>query len=72
MSEKNVSELMAIARAGGGLALSATHYTMDDLLPIARAAAESGAPLHIKDALDIRTTDLVRLATEGKGCVRFE
>ena len=72
MAEKNVSELMAIARAGGGLKLNALHYTIDDLLPIARAAAEARAPLCVVNALDIRTTDLVRLASEGKGCVSFE
>ena len=72
MSEKNVSELLNIIRAGAGVTLRASHFAVDDILPLARAAAEASVPLRVVGALDWRTHDLVEIARIGKGHVIFE
>ena len=41
MSEKNVSELLNIVRAGAGVTLEAHGLTADDVLPVAAAAAKA-------------------------------
>ena len=72
MLEKNVSELLNIVRAGAGVTLRAEELTVDDVLPLARAAAQSQVPLRVLGALHWRTHDLVQIATSGKGRVIFE
>ena len=72
MPDKNVSELLNIVRAGGGVALDAEELAVDDVLPIARAAAESKVPVHVRGALVWRTHDLVEIAKAGQGHVIFE
>lgn len=72
MAEKTVSELISIVRAGGGLTVKAAEHTVDDLLPIARAASESGAYIRISGALHWKAKDLVRLAEIGQGHVSFD
>lgn len=72
MPEKTVSELISIVRAGGGLTVRAAEHTIDDLLPIARAAADSGALVRISGALGWKAKDLVRLAQAGRGHISFD
>lgn len=72
MVEKTVSELISIVRAGGGLTVKAAEFTIDDLMPIVRAAAESGAYIRVTGALHWRAKDLVRLAEVGRGHVSFD
>lgn len=72
MPEKNVSELLNIVRAGAGVTLRVEELTVDDVLPIARAAGESKVPVRLQGALKWRTHDLVQIAELGKGSIVFE
>lgn len=69
MSDKNVSELLNIVQAGGGLSLRAEHYSVDDILPLAKACGDARVHLEIHGALDWRTSDLIQIAKNGKGMV---
>ena len=70
--KKSVYDLQSIARAGGGLILNAKDYSTHDLQGIARAAEDTKARIHIKDASTKSTYDLQSIARAGKGCVSFE
>jgi hypothetical protein len=72
MPEKNVSELLNIVRAGGGVTLNTEELTVDDVLPVVRAAGEAQVQVRLVGALQWRTHDLVQLAQAGKGRVIFE
>jgi hypothetical protein len=74
MSEKNVSELLNIVRAGAGVTLEAHGLTADDVLPVAAAAAKADVPLRVRGAgaLHWATRDLIHIAEAGKGHVIFE
>lgn len=72
MPEKNISELLNIVRAGAGITLRAEEVTVDDVLPLARAAASSKVPLRLIGALRWRTHDLVRLAQASEGTLVVE
>jgi antitoxin (DNA-binding transcriptional repressor) of toxin-antitoxin stability system len=72
MADKNVSELLNIVRAGAGVTLTAENLTVDDVMPVARAAGEANVPLRVRGALQWRTHDLVQIAKAGNGQVIFE
>ena len=72
MPDKNVSELINIVRAGAGVTLRAEELTVDDVLPIARAAGEAKVVVRVIGGLQWRTHDLVQIAKVGEGCVIFE
>lgn len=69
---KNISELLNIVRAGAGVTLDAEGLSVDDVLPLARAAAQASVPLRVRGALHWRTHDLVTIAKAGTGQVIFE
>ncbi|MGF1608381.1 MAG: hypothetical protein ACFCUQ_03230 [Kiloniellales bacterium] len=71
MAEKNVSELLNIVEAGAGVTMEATHFSFDDILPVAVACGRAGVPLHVHGAMDWRTKDLITIAKAGKGQVVF-
>ena len=71
MSDKNVSELLNIVRAGAGVTMEAVHFTADDVMPVAQACAEEGVALYVHGAMGWRTQDLINIAKAGKGQVRF-
>ena len=71
MAEKNVSELLNIVRAGAGVTMEATHFCLDDILPVASACGQAGVPLHVHGAMEWRTKDLIAIAKAGKGQVVF-
>ena len=56
----------------GGPSRAFGQFAVDDILPLARAAAEASVPLRVVGALDWRTHDLVEIAKVGKGHVIFE
>ncbi len=72
ITEKNVSEMIEIVRAGAGLTLDASTLTVDDVVPIVTEAAKSSVTIQIRQAGGWQTKDLVRLAALGKGSVHFE
>ena len=71
MSDKNVSELLNIVRAGAGVTMEAIHFTVDDVIPVAQECAEVGVPLFVHGAMGWRTQDLINIAKVGKGQVIF-
>ena len=71
MSDKNVSELLNIVRAGAGVTMEAIHFTADDILPVAQECANEGVPLFVHGAMGWRTQDLIAIARAGKGRVTF-
>ncbi len=66
-----MSELLNILRAGAGITMEAAHYTVDDVMPVAREAARVGVTLRVHGAMEWRTADLINIATAGKGNVIF-
>ena len=72
MPDKNVSELINIVKAGAGVTLRTEELTVDDVLPIARAAGETKVIVRLIGGLQWRTHDLVQIAKVGQGCVIFE
>ena len=71
MSDKNVSELLNIVRAGAGVTMEAIHFTADDVMPVAQECASKGVPLYVHGAMGWRTQDLINIAKAGKGQVIF-
>ena len=71
MSEKNVSELLNIVEAGAGVTMQAIHFSVDDIMPVARACGKATVPLRVEGAMDWRTQDLIAIAKAGKGQVVF-
>ena len=71
MSDKNVSELLNIVRAGAGVTMEAIHFTVDDVMPVAQACAEEGVTLYVHGAMGWRTQDLINIAKAGKGRVCY-
>jgi hypothetical protein len=70
--ERSIGELVRIAGFGGGFTLDARKYNLEQVIRVLNAAADSGARIHIANAGDMTTDQLVRLAGLGKGCVTFD
>ena len=71
MSDKNVSEILNIVKAGAGVTMEAIHFTADDVMPVAVACAEQGVRLYVHGAMGWRTADLINIAKAGKGQVIY-
>jgi DNA replication protein len=69
--KKSTSDLISIARAGGGLRLDAASNTTSDLISIARAISE-GSRLIIYNSDSKTTSDLISIARAGGNKVVFE
>jgi hypothetical protein len=66
---RSTEELVRIVQAGGGLKLTATHRSTDDLVLIAAAAPDWGVPVTLSGLEDRSTDDLVLIAEAGQGSV---
>ena len=55
----------------GGVDMDITGRAIDDLTTIATAAARAGARVILRGTRGRDVTDLIRIATAGKGCVTF-
>ncbi len=67
-----LSELVQIAKAGGGMTLDAGMRPVDELVQIARAASEHSARITFKGLKLRPTSELVIIASAGQGAVVFE
>ncbi|MES2468619.1 MAG: hypothetical protein V4675_15045 [Verrucomicrobiota bacterium] len=70
--KKSVTDLLSIARAGGGLRLDASVLATTDLISIARALTGVGSRLFIFNTDSKATTDLLSIARAGNDRVVFE
>lgn len=71
---KNWQDLHVILSAGAGVRISATHYELEDLIKLARAAKQGKAMLTITDADSLDVQECMRIISSGqaKGLVQFE
>ncbi len=68
----NVTELRAIAMAGGGIVMNATGFNTTELRSIAAAANTGGAQFVLKNLGTLTVTELRAIATAGGGKVLFD
>jgi hypothetical protein len=68
----SVDQLIQVASHGGGLELDAGQISKDDMLRILMAARPSNSRIVIKNSTRIQFSDLLQLASYGKGIVFFE
>ena len=66
-----VDDLVKLSRAGGGFSVSASTYSVDDLLRIAGAASQGNARITVTN-INLTIEDLIRIGRVGKGSVFFE
>ncbi len=69
---KSVTDLRAIAAAGGGMVLDAKKYSTTDLRAIAASANGKGSRIFVNNADSKSTTDLRAIAKSGGGAVVFD
>ena len=69
---RSTEDLIRLVQAGGGLRLSATDRTTDDLVRIAAAAAEWGVPVTFSGLASRSTDDLLLIVDAGQGVVVLE
>lgn len=69
---KSVTDLRAIASAGGGMILDASKFFVTELRAIASSANGSGARIILRDVGAKSTTDLRAIASSGGGGVVFD
>ena len=72
MLNKNVSEMIAIIRAGAGMTLDIQEMSIDDVIPIITEAGNRQVPVRIRGAETWSLKYCVQVATAGKGMVSFE
>ncbi len=66
---RSTDDLIGILKAGGGLKLTATDRSTEDLVLIASAAADWGVAVTFSGLEDRSTDDLVLIAEAGQGSV---
>ena len=71
MLNKNVSEMIAIIRAGAGLTLDIEEMSIDDVIPIVSEAGKLQVPIRIRGAESWTLKYILQVATLGKGMVSF-
>lgn len=67
--QRSTEDLIRVVRAGGGLRLTATDRSTDDLVLIASAAADWSVTVTFSGLDDRSTDDLVLIADAGQGSV---
>lgn len=70
--DRTVEELIRVAAAGGGFAVSAARLGVNDIVRVAAAASGTKARLYVTGCGAVATNDLVRIGAAGKGAVFFE
>jgi hypothetical protein len=71
IQDLRTGDLVRLVAAGGGIDMDITGRAIDDLTNIATAAARAGARVILRGTRGRDVTDLIRIATAGKGCVTF-
>lgn len=66
-----VTDLIRIAAAGGGLRIDASKKCITDIIRIASAAKTSSTVVIIEKTDNLLTSDMIRIANAGEGCVIF-
>jgi hypothetical protein len=66
------SDLIQIARAGGGFILDAQLRNTSDLIQIAKAASETNARIVLRGMQMRSTADLIAIGRAGNGSIVFE
>ncbi|MEM5435950.1 hypothetical protein [Paraburkholderia diazotrophica] len=69
---KSVTDLKAIAAAGGGMVLDARKFSTTDLKSIAANAKGKGSTVFLNNVKSKSTTDLKAIAAAGGGTVVFD
>ncbi len=64
-------DLMKIAASGGGFSISASNYTVEELMNIAVSASTFTSRIIIREP-NLKVEDLMKIAVSGKGAVFFE
>lgn len=71
MLNRTTVDCMQVVAAGGGITLDASKRTTIELMQIAAAASRTGAAVILTGSEFKPTTDLLQIASAGKGCVSF-
>lgn len=66
------NDLISVARAGGGLRLSARSLTPETLISIARAASTNGATIIVEDSQSLTRENMISIGRAGGSGVIFE
>ena len=66
-----IDDLVNLSRAGGGFAVPASTYSVDDILRIASAASQKNARITVTN-INLTIEDLIRIGRAGKGSVFFD
>jgi DNA replication protein len=69
---KLTSDIIQIAKAGGGLRLDVSQRLTSDLVNIARVASDKKVMIFMTNANKKLTSDLISIANAGAGYVIFE
>jgi hypothetical protein len=71
IQDRPTGDLVRLVAAGGGIDMDMTVRPVEDLIRIATAAARTGARVIFRGTRGRAVTDLIAIATAGKGCVMF-